>query len=84
MSRIENAVKRVVATDASHTEYGSLVEAVQKHVEAQAELTEALSNELSAEELVALFHSLLDTFTDEMDEEMKEARDLLQQRLGYA
>jgi hypothetical protein len=85
MDKIESALKHVIETSPANTfnNANPVVEAVMRHVDANEELTEALNFELSREEQIALFNSLLEIFTDSLDDEMKVAADLIQQRLGY-
>ena len=76
MSRIEKAAKEVVATAPMNTfnNGNPVVEAAMLHTDAKEHLTKVLCNDLSGDEMIALLDSLLDIFTDELDDEMKEAR----------
>jgi len=85
MSRIESALKEVVRTSPAHTfnNNNPVEQAVMLHVDANENLAEVLRHDLSGEELLALLNGLLDIFKDELDEEMKEACELIRSRSGY-
>lgn len=83
MSRIGEAVKRVVETSPENAWCGVISQNIVRHRVANEELTKVVCNNMSAEEMMALFDCLLDIFTDELDEEMKAARDLIKERIAF-
>ena len=86
MSRIESALKEVVDTSPANTfnNANPVLQAVMLHTDARQHLTSVICNDLSGDEMKALFECLIDIFADTLEGEVKEAYDLIRERLDDA